>query len=466
MSKPTSKELALAKQLDALQRRYEKRYEKQIYTALKAQLKPYLDAIKQAPGNINRFDIISPAPLADSLESLYVVAGTAYADAMYSAIQPASKATKEQLRAGWRDFMRRFAVTNLSGLLIDINRTSVELIERIVSGGLQQGVGVLDIARTIEQSVTAIFTNRSKLIARTEMVKATNVAAMQSSATSDFMYEKKWIPATDARTRQDHLAMLNKPYIPFDQPFIVGGVEMQQPGAPGAPASQVCNCRCKVVFRIMRDVDGLPMRKLGSQSGAYNFTNRDDEFSKLSPTTQIIRPEPIFTGDIDLINKFKPEALKIIDELGIDRKIEFDFKLSSNQRLGGDVTFVLNKQDNTYRMGNKVVVVKQKTENEFKAFLRHELRHIHQSDKKGFMIKGNNFYYEGEKSISINQYQKILRGAQKGDQTQLQKYLNLPWEKDADNFAGISRKSKVLVGEFFVVDLIQLPIELAALTEE
>ena len=261
MPKPTPKELALAKQLDALQRRYEKRYEKQIYAALKAQLKPYLDAIKQAPGNINRFDLISPAPLADALESLYVVAGTAYADAMYSAIQPSAKVTKEQLRAGWRDFMRRFAVTNLSGLLIDINRTSVELIERIVSGGLQQGVGVLDIARTIEQSVGAIFTNRSKLIARTEMVKATNTAAMQSSATSDFMYEKKWIPATDARTREDHLAMLNKPYIPFDQPFIVGGVEMQQPGAPGAPASQVCNCRCKVVFRIMRDVDGLPVRK-------------------------------------------------------------------------------------------------------------------------------------------------------------------------------------------------------------
>jgi hypothetical protein len=282
MPKPTRKELALANQLDALQRRYEKRYEKKIYAALKAQLKTYLAAIKQAPANINRFDLITPAPLADALESLYVVAGTAYADAMYSAIQPAAKSTKEQLRANWSDFMRRFAVTNLSGLLIDINRTSVELIERIVSGGLQQGLGVADIARNIEKSVPAIFTNRSKLIARTEMVKATNTAAMQSSETSDFMYEKKWIPATDARTRQDHLAMLNKPYIPFKQPFIVGSVEMQQPGAPGAPASQVCNCRCKVVFRIMRDVDGLPMRKLGSQSGAYNLQNPAVQFNQVN----------------------------------------------------------------------------------------------------------------------------------------------------------------------------------------
>ena len=262
MPRPTRKDLALARQLDALQRRYEKRYEKQIFSALKKQLAPYLAAIKQADANINRFDLILPAPLADVLENLYVTAGVAYAEAMYNAIQPASKATKEQLRASWRDFMRRFAVTNLSNLLLDINTTSRNIIERIVTIGLQDGKGVQEIARTIEESVATIFTNRSKLIARTEMVKATNTAAMNSAETSDFMYEKKWIPATDDRTREDHLAMLNKPYIPFDQPFIVGGYEMDRPGdGANAPASQVCNCRCKVVFRIMRDVDGLPMRK-------------------------------------------------------------------------------------------------------------------------------------------------------------------------------------------------------------
>lgn len=261
MPKPTPKELALANQLDALQRRYERRYEKQIYTALKKQLQPYLDAIKQAPGNINQFDLISPAPLADVLENLYVTAGVAYADAMYNAIQPPSKATKEQLRAGWRDFMRRFAVTNLTGLLLDINRTSVAIIERIVTAGLQEGLGILEIARSIEERVTKIFTDRSKLIARTEMVKATNTAAMQSAATSDFMYEKKWVPASDQRTRPDHLAMLNSDWIPFDAKFSVGGVEMDRPGDASAPASQVCNCRCKIVFRLMRDVDGLPIRK-------------------------------------------------------------------------------------------------------------------------------------------------------------------------------------------------------------
>jgi hypothetical protein len=263
MAQPTKKDLALAKQLDALQRRYEKRYEKQIYTALKKQMQPYLDAIKEAPGNINQFDLISPAPLADTLENLYIVAGTAYADAMYNAIQPPTKATKEALRAGWRDFMRLFAVRNLPQTLISINETSQKIIRAIVLGGLKEGLGALEIARNIEQSIAVIFRNRAKLIARTEMVIATNNAAMQSAATSDFMYEKKWIPANDTRTRPDHAEMKAKPWIPFDQNFIVGGDEMRQPGdgSQGAGADQICNCRCKVVFRIMRDVDGLPMRK-------------------------------------------------------------------------------------------------------------------------------------------------------------------------------------------------------------
>ena len=263
MPNPTKKDLALAKQLDALQRRYEQRYEKQIYTALKKQMQPYLDAIKQADGNINQFDLIAPAPLADTLESLYVVAGTAYAEAMYNAIQPPTKATKEALRAGWRDFMRLFAVKNLPQTLIEINRTSQKIIRAIVLGGLNEGLGATEIARNIEQSIAVIFRNRAKLIARTEMVIATNVAAMESSKTSDFMYEKKWIPATDTRTRPDHAEMRGKDWIPFDQNFIVGGVDMRQPGdgSQGARADQICNCRCKVVFRIMRDVDGLPIRK-------------------------------------------------------------------------------------------------------------------------------------------------------------------------------------------------------------
>ena len=350
MPKPTPKEIALANQLDALQRRYERRYEKQIYAALKKQLQPYLDAVEQAPANINQFDLISPLPLADVLESLYVTAGVAYAEAMYNAIQPPKKATKEQLRAGWRDFMRRFAVTNLTGVLIDINKTSKDIIERIVSNGLRDGKGIPDIARGIEQSVAGIFTNRAKLIARTEMVKATNTAAMESSKTSDFMYEKKWIPATDNRTREDHLTMINKPYIPFDQPFIVGGYEMDRPGdGTTAPASQICNCRCKVVFRIMRDANGLPMRKLGSQSGAYTLQNQPVQLNQVDKPFNPIADNLEDAKKIaeDIMNKNTPlrvGSTNFSDKLTLEKMNRYNqqlYNLTSEYNLSAH----LNKKD-------------------------------------------------------------------------------------------------------------------------
>ena len=323
MPNPTKKDLALANQLDALQRRYERRYEKQIFTALKKQMQPYLDAIKQADGNINRFDLITTAPLADTLESLYVVAGTAYAEVMYNAIQPPTKATKEALRAGWRDFMRSFAIKNLPQTLIKINETSQKIIRNIVTGGLNEGLGTNEIARNIQDSVKVIFSNRAKLIARTEMVIASNVAAMESSKSSDFMYEKKWIPATDTRTRPDHAEMRPKPWIPFDQNFIVGGNQMRQPGdgSQGAGADQICNCRCKVVFRIMRDADGLPMRKLGSQSGAYNLENQPVQFN------QVNQP---FNPIADNLEDAKEISKKIIDTNTVLKVGQTEFAKSVN----------------------------------------------------------------------------------------------------------------------------------------
>jgi hypothetical protein len=365
MPKPTRKEIALANQLDALQRRYERRYEKQVYTALKKQLQPYLDAVEQAPANINQFDLISPAPLADVLESLYVTAGVAYAEAMYNAIQPPKKATKEQLRAGWRDFMRRFAVTNLTGVLIDINKTSKDIIERIVSNGLRDGKGIPDIARSIEQSVAGIFTSRAKLIARTEMVKATNTAAMQSAATSDFMYEKKWVPATDNRTRDDHLTMINKPYIPFEQPFIVGGYEMDRPGdGTTAPASQICNCRCKVVFRIMRDANGLPMRKLGSQSGAYTVTNGTRQVPVVQPADNLIANnlEDAKKISTNLINQNTPLVVNktiFSDEMTLAKlnrynqqinKLTKNYNLSPHLDNKSQITLSFESTEGTYGM--------------------------------------------------------------------------------------------------------------------
>jgi hypothetical protein len=70
-------------------------------------------------------------------------------------------------------------------------------------------------------------------------------------------------------------------------------------------------------------------------------------------------------------------------------------------------------------------------------------------------------YYNDEKIISVATYSKILKGANRGDYQSIKKYINLTWEIDADDYAGVIRIRKALiVDEFFLIDLIELPAEL------
>ena len=47
----------------------------------------------------------------------------------------------------------------------------------------------------------------------------------------------------------------------FDK-FFVGGEELEYPGDPKGKAGNIINCRCKVVFTVKVDDDGLPIRKI------------------------------------------------------------------------------------------------------------------------------------------------------------------------------------------------------------
>ena len=58
----------------------------------------------------------------------------------------------------------------------------------------------------------------------------------------------------------DHLVM-NGVKVDANKPFFVGGEEMQYPGDPSGMSGNIINCRCKVVYTIKEDADGLPILK-------------------------------------------------------------------------------------------------------------------------------------------------------------------------------------------------------------
>ena len=44
--------------------------------------------------------------------------------------------------------------------------------------------------------------------------------------------------------------------------LFVGGEEIMYPGDPNGMSGNIINCRCKVVYTIKEDEDGLPILKI------------------------------------------------------------------------------------------------------------------------------------------------------------------------------------------------------------
>jgi hypothetical protein len=71
---------------------------------------------------------------------------------------------------------------------------------------------------------------------------------VESSGVKDRLL-KKWHVTLDGRERQAHADMVNKPAIPIDDFFDVGGEKLKYPGDPRGSAGNVIQCRCAIVYQ-------------------------------------------------------------------------------------------------------------------------------------------------------------------------------------------------------------------------
>lgn len=110
-----------------------------------------------------------------------------------------------------------------------------------------------DVVKSIRK-LTGLNRFKADRIARTETGIAASFAqaegARQASLELGIELEKKWVPALDSRTREDHRRMNSAPWIGMDEKFTVGGERMDRPRDPNASAAQVIHCRCSMITRI------------------------------------------------------------------------------------------------------------------------------------------------------------------------------------------------------------------------
>lgn len=162
----------------------------------------------------------------------------------------------------WRRLSSDYIQVSIMTRLREVADTTRKAIRKVIEKGIQEGLGAEQISKNIrKESKGEINKNRSRLIARTEVVNAMNKGKRLSVLSSNLLWDKKWIATADDRTRMPHAHMNREGYFPLEQAYFVNGESLMYPGDPSGSAGNVCNCRCSEIYRVRRDASGRPLRK-------------------------------------------------------------------------------------------------------------------------------------------------------------------------------------------------------------
>ncbi len=145
-----------------------------------------------------------------------------------------------------------------------ITNTTEKQIKRVVkewvADTITQGESVDDLAFYLGTEFESLSKTNAQRIARTEVGLASNNGALEAVKSLEIpTMVKEWVSASDSRVRDggddglgaDHSSVNDENgEIPLDDKFKVNpDVLMDGPGDPSAPADQVINCRCVLVFK-------------------------------------------------------------------------------------------------------------------------------------------------------------------------------------------------------------------------
>lgn len=141
-------------------------------------------------------------------------------------------------------FIRRFSGDLIRGPISD---TTKEQIRSVLQEVLEDGADIKETARRIAE-VFDFNEARGKVIARTEIIRASNYANYAAQANSGLVDQREWISTYDDRTRDSHQA-LDGQIVAIDKPFVIPEGQMNAGAAAVAPgdfgiAAEDIQCRC------------------------------------------------------------------------------------------------------------------------------------------------------------------------------------------------------------------------------
>ena len=260
------------RKVERLRAQLDRKYFKAVQQSIIKQFKRFASDIKKygIGGAQSRLGLdLWDKEMIKIFESLYKESVVLFGNATYRVIKIEAniKAESFGFNAEWTRNVIEFLAQSGFVLVSDITKTTKDKLLAIVSKGIEDGLSIDEIVKLIlsdEQLAYATF--RATRIVRTEVMRASNIGAMEGAKAHNFQVDKQWISARDSRTRRipedtfDHVA-LDGVIVGYNEPFESVGKEGQpvsamQPGDITAPAGFTINCRCAVGFIPKRDRNG------------------------------------------------------------------------------------------------------------------------------------------------------------------------------------------------------------------
>jgi hypothetical protein len=158
--------------------------------------------------------------------------------------------------------MINFARTKGKQRMMDVTDTTynylVRSVEKATVEASAMGFGIDKtrelIIKYVDEMNREITRTRANLIAQTEMVTASNEAAMQAGKSTGLETRKFWSTSGLSTVRDSHIAAqqesINKKGLAEDETF-ESCPGMLYPGDPNGAAEDVCNCHCSIIIDIV-----------------------------------------------------------------------------------------------------------------------------------------------------------------------------------------------------------------------
>ena len=201
---------------------------------------------------------------------------------------------QNQWRTSFASYGAAVAKTNVTLVQGTALKTLIALTTKLTRDPEFQALGATEQARILRRQFDGYSQYQAERFIRTETTAISNKAILESATTifPKDQLQKEWSTSRDGRERDSH-ARADGQTVPFNQPFIVQGEELMEPGDRRGSASNVINCRCAAIPVPIEDavaVEGL--ENIGVQLAGENLTGGLTAADVASIAATIGAPKP------------------------------------------------------------------------------------------------------------------------------------------------------------------------------